>query len=103
MIVSGTGMTIPETRCSRQLQANHKLMFALQKVIILSEDVCKSGIEDSLDILFSNELMNDMGWAIVCKGKALEILKQKVDEYPSSSDYIAGMIESRLDKLKIEN
>ena len=94
MILSGTGMTIPETRASRQLQSNHKLLIALQKVIIMSEEVSRFGIGNIMDILFANQFMNEMGWAVVSKGKTLDILKQKVDEYPSSSDYIDGLIEN---------
>lgn len=94
IIVSGSGLTIPATRETRQLQSNHLMFVALQKAIIFSEDMCRSGINDSLDVLFANEYMNNMGWAVVCKGRAVDILKFKVDHYPSSTDFIDGMIEN---------
>jgi len=93
-VVSGVGSTIPETRASRQSKSNHKILVALQKTLICSDEKCRSGINDILDILFTNEYMNDMSWAVVCQGKAIDMLGQQVDDYPSSSDYIDGMIEN---------
>jgi len=97
MNVSGAGKTIPATRSARQFQANHKFIAALQKVSIFSEDMSREGIKNTIDILFSNQFMNDMGWMVVCKGKALDVLKQEVDYYPSASDYLEGMIENSKD------
>jgi Ger(x)C family germination protein len=93
-VISGYGQTINETRSSRQMGSNRRFVSALEKVIIFSEDLIRNDINSDIDILFSNANLNDMGWLVVCKGKALDIIKQKVDGSPSSSDYISEMISN---------
>lgn len=94
MIMSGKSNTATDTRASRQMQSNHKFIAALQKVVILGEDMGRFGIENSTDLLFSNQFMNDMSWLVVCKGKAMDTLQYKVDDFPSSADYIDGLIDN---------
>ncbi len=93
-VLSGKGTFLPETRENRQLKGNHKFIYGLEKVMLVSEAVARNGIGNLLDILFSNQYMHDMGWLIVCKGKAADYLSLKVGDYPSSSDYIEGMINN---------
>lgn len=94
ILIGGTDKNIPETREVRQLKSNHKFIYGLQKVMIFSEDVARNGIENSLDMLFTNQYMHDMGWLVICKGRAGDILGLKVDDYPASADYIKGMIDN---------
>jgi Ger(x)C family germination protein len=93
-VISGYGNTINQTREARQFGDNRRFISALEKVIILSEDTVTNGITNDIDILFSNPYMNDMGWIVVCKGKAVDILKQEIEGAPSSSDYISGLIKN---------
>lgn len=94
IILDGEGKNFLETREQRQLKANHKTIIGMEKVILYSEDIAKNGLSAPLDILFSNPFISDMGWLVICKGKAVDILKFKVADYPTSADYIEGMIES---------
>ncbi|MCX7746335.1 MAG: Ger(x)C family spore germination protein [Clostridia bacterium] len=98
MIISGTGLNMPATREARQLKSNHRFIYGLQKVIIFSEEVARSSFRQSLDMLFSNQFINDMGWLAVSKGRALDILTVKVDEYPTSADFIEGLIQFNRDQ-----
>jgi Ger(x)C family germination protein len=94
IILKGTGSTIPETRTTRQTLSSKRFMVGLQKVFIFSEDVSNLGLNPVIDIMFTNQDMNDMGWAVICKGKALDMLQYKVSDFPASSDYIDGMVDS---------
>ena len=94
IIIEGTGNNIPDTRSARQNSSSKELFLGLQKVFIFSEDIATYGINPVADILFVNQDMNDSAWIIICKGKALDMLKFKVEDAPTSSDHINGMIES---------
>lgn len=93
-ILEGIGMNIPDTRSTRQTIGSKEFMVGLQKVFIFSEAVATKGINPIADILFSNQDMNDSAWVVVCKGKALDMLKFKVEDATTSADHINGMIES---------
>ncbi len=103
IIIEGIGKDIPETRATRQQMSSKKFMVGLQKVLIYSNDFATAGINSSIDILFSNQDMNDMGWAVVFKGKGKDLLKYKIDEFPTSSDYINGMVESSKEQNFMSN
>lgn len=94
LTVSGIGRNTPITRELRQTKINHKFLFGMEKVILYSEDTAKNGLEAPIDALFSNQYISDMGWMVICKGKAMDILKLKIGDFPTSSDFIQGMIET---------
>lgn len=94
VILEGIGKNIPETRSTRQTIASKEFLLGLQKVFIFSEAVATYGINPIADIMFSNQQMNDATWMVVCKDKALDMLKFKVEDAVSSSDHIDGMMDS---------
>lgn len=99
IIIEGLGTNIGETRETRQIRSNQKSMLGLEKIILLNEDLAKNGIGSLVDILFSNQNISDMAYVAIVKGKALDMLKLKVSDFPTSSDYIEGLIEAS----KIQN
>jgi Ger(x)C family germination protein len=90
----GLGSTLAETRATRQTMSNKAFMLGLQKVLILSQTIATDGLNPIIDILFSNQDLNDSGWIVVSKGRAEDLLAYKVADFPTSSDYINGMIGS---------
>ncbi|MBU3143663.1 Ger(x)C family spore germination protein [Clostridium sp. CF012] len=93
-ILEGIGKSIAETRASRSTISSKEFLLGLQKVFIFSEAASINGINPIADIIFSNQQMNDATWLVVCKGKAIDMLKFKVDDAITSSDHIDGLIES---------
>jgi Ger(x)C family germination protein len=93
-VTSGTQKTLGQTRQNRQLKVDKKFLIGLEKVDIISEDQAKEGIRNILDILFNNPSANDTALVAVCGGDAKDILEYPIHGYPSSSDYIEGMIKS---------
>ena len=93
-ILEGIAKNIPDTRSNRQTISSKEFMLGLQKVFIFSEAVATNGISPIVDILFTNQDMNDSAWLVVCKGKALDLLKFKVEDAATVADHINGMIES---------
>ncbi|MCY6355251.1 Ger(x)C family spore germination protein [Clostridium sp. ZS2-4] len=93
-VIDGTGKTIIATRDERQRKSNKKFVAGLEKIIIFSEDFARYSIRNVINTTFANPHANDKIWVIVCKGKAIDLLKFKVIGYPSSADYIEGIIEN---------
>lgn len=91
-VITGKGDTLGETRESRQLKLDKKLLLGLEKVVLASEETARYGIEPWLDILFSNPNVNDTGYFVVCKGKTEDMMNLKINGYPSSGDYIEGIV-----------
>lgn len=103
VVLEGIGNNIPDTRSTRQTTSSKQFLLGLQKVFILSEAVATYGINPIIDIMFSNQQMNDSTWMVVCKDKALDMLKFKVEDAATSSDHIDGMIESSTEQNFMHN
>lgn len=93
-VITGKSFSIIGTREIRALKQDKKFLLGLEKVYILSEDSAIEGISEVIDVLFRNPEINDTAYMIICKGKAEDLLKLKVPQYPSSCDYIEGIIKN---------
>lgn len=90
----GIQQSIGQTRQNRQLHIDKEFLIGLEKVDLIGEEMARNGIGNLLDILFNNPSANDTALVAVCRGEAKDILEYPIDGYPSSSDYIEGMIKS---------
>lgn len=93
-IRKGEAFTPSETRENRQLISNKQYILGLEKVYIMGENIALYGLASSMEVFFRNPYTNDGGYVAVCHGKSEEILKYRVEGYPSSSDYIEGMLKN---------
>lgn len=109
MLKTGTASSIGETRQTRALLDDKQNILGLEKVYIISEEQAVNSIRNVIEILYRNPNLNDTGYITICKGKAADILKYEINGYPSSSDYIEGLIKNSLfynffsDEYKIMN
>ena len=94
-ILTGEGISMGETRQERHTKSNKKDLTGQEKVYILSDTFAEAGIGPVLNIVYKNPLANNTSFFTVCKGDSLDILEYKIPGYPSSSDYIEGMIRNR--------
>ena len=90
----GTGSNLAETRQTRQLMDDKQSILGLEKVFVLSQDTASYGIKSIIDLLFRNSNLNATAYTMVCKGKAADILGMNIKGYPSSADYIQGLIKN---------
>lgn len=93
-IRKGDAFTPAETRENRQLISNKQYILGLEKVYIMGENMAIYGLRTPMEVFFRNPFTNDAGYTVVYHGKPEEILKYRVEGYPSSSDYIEGMLKS---------
>jgi len=96
IILEGIGSTIGETREERQIKSNRKFILGTEKVLIISNEAAEKGIQNIINILFSNPLANDKAFAVVFSGNTKEALELNIKGYPSSADYTEGMLESSI-------
>ena len=104
---TGTGSSISETRQTRQLTDNKQSILGLEKIFVLSQDIATYGIKNIIDLLFRNPNLNATAYAMVCKGNSSDVLGMNIKGYPSSADYIQGLIKNSVyynffsDKYKV--
>ena len=91
-IIKPKANSIGETREERQLKSSKQFTIGTEKMAIIGEEQASYGILNIINILFSNPNINDLDIFSVCKGKAEDILRFKVEGYPSSADYMQGMV-----------
>lgn len=95
-VLKSTGRNIGETRNERQRKSNKKFLLGVEKLYIASEAYAQQGIDNMIDILVNNPTVSDRSPTIVFNGKIEELLKYKIEGYPSSGDYIEGMIKNSM-------
>lgn len=92
----GEAYTVPETRENRQLIEDKQNILGLEKLYIFSEEQSRNGLLPCMEILLRNPNINDKGYVVVCKGKAYDILNLRVKGYPSSADYLEGLLKNSI-------
>jgi len=66
----------------------------LEKIFVMSQETASYGINNMIDIQLRNPNLNATAYSMVCKGKASDILGLNIKGYPSSADYIEGLIKN---------
>lgn len=95
-VLKSKGRNLGETRNDRQRKSNKKFLLGSEKLYVASEAYARDGIENMIDILVNNPQVSDRSPTIVFNGKSEELLKYKIEGYPSSGDYIDGMLKNSM-------
>ena len=95
-LITATADSIGETKQVRQLEDDKQSILGLEKIFVLSEETSVYGIRTMMDILLRNQYLNDTAYVMVCKGKASDILALNIKGYPSSGDFIEGLIRNSI-------
>lgn len=93
-IKTGKAASIGETRQVRQLTDDKQTILGLEKILVVGEQQAMAGFSEGIEALFRNPYLNDTAYAVVCKGKAINMLDLKIKGFPSSADYIEGLIKN---------
>lgn len=88
------GKNIGEINQKRQEKLNKKFVQGQERIVLIGEEYAKNGVKTMIDDRFRNAEINDMVFAVVCKGKPEDYLKQKIKGYNSSAEYIEGLVEN---------
>ncbi|MBU3101116.1 MULTISPECIES: Ger(x)C family spore germination protein [Clostridium] len=93
-VINSTATTFGQTRQTRQLIDDKESILGSEKVVVESEESVLYGIRNMIDILFRNPYLNDTAYIVVCKDKASNMLEMNIKGYPSSGDFIEGLIKN---------
>jgi Ger(x)C family germination protein len=91
-VIISAGDSFGMAREHRMQLSNKSSISGSEKVYIIGEQYARIGMRPTIDIIFKNPRVNDTGIYVVSKNKSSEIMKYEVLGYPSSSDYIEGII-----------
>ncbi|MBU3190208.1 Ger(x)C family spore germination protein [Clostridium bowmanii] len=93
-VIKSTAANLGQTRQVRQLIDDKESILGSEKLVVESEEAAVFGIRNMIDILFRNPYLNDTAYMVVSKDKAADILNMNIKGYPSSGDFIAGLIKN---------
>jgi Ger(x)C family germination protein len=93
-VKNGLGLSPAKTRENRQLISNKQYILGLEKIYLYSEERASEGILNPIEAHFRNPYTNDNGYVAISHYKPEEIFNLKIAGYPSSADYIDGMIKN---------
>lgn len=85
---------ISEARNDRQRKIDRRFVVGLEKIDIITEKYARYGVRNMVDVLFINPLVNDTAYVVVCKNDIPSILDYKISGFPTSGDYIEGMVKN---------
>lgn len=90
----GKSSGLIEARNDRQRRIDRSFVVGLEKVDILTERYARYGIRNMVNVLFINPLVNDTAYVVVSKNDLPSILEYKIPGFPTSADYIEGMVKN---------
>ncbi|MDW8802815.1 Ger(x)C family spore germination protein [Clostridium sp. A1-XYC3] len=94
MVLTGSASTIAQTRQERHVKSNKKEILGQEKIFLISDEYAEFGIKGLLDSFYKNPTTNNASYILICKGKSLPYLEHEIPGYPSSSDFMEGLVEN---------
>lgn len=96
-VLSGSASSFGESRQELHKKSNRRDITGQEKVCVVSDKFAESGLNPLLNIIYKNPVSNSTAFFTVCQGDSLKILQHNIPGYPSSLDYIEGMIRNSKD------
>jgi len=102
-VLDVVGHTIDDALMNLQQQISNKLFFGHLRVIIVSEDVAKLGLENINDYFRRNSEVRRMAWMLIAKGSAEALMKAapKLERVPTA--YLLATMDSAVRMGKFPN
>jgi spore germination protein KC len=93
-IMSVTGRTVTDASNNLQMRLNQRLFLGHTRVLALSEEIAKEGIQDIMDGFRREPQIRRLLWPIVVKGKASTLLEVKPELEQIPVVFLMGLIEN---------
>ncbi|WP_409177938.1 Ger(x)C family spore germination protein [Brevibacillus fortis] len=93
-IMSVTGRTVTDASNNLQMRLNQRLFLGHTRVLALSEEVAREGIQDIMDGFRREPQIRRLLWPIVVKGKASTLLEVKPGLEQIPVVFLMGLIEN---------
>lgn len=96
-VLTGSATSLGATRQELHKKSNKIDITGQEKVYVLSDKFAASGLDPLLNIIYKNPMSSNVAFFTVCKGDSLKIIKYNIPGYPSSLDYLEGMVRNAKD------
>lgn len=93
-LLDAKGSSTVEARIDRQLHSGKSFCLGTEKTYVFSKKISYTGISSALDGLLNNTQVPNRALFITTSNAPKDILALNVPGYPSSSDYIDGLMNS---------
>lgn len=94
LIFKEQGRSLGEVIQKRQEVMNQKFVQGHERIVLVSEDYARYGLNTLIEDRFRNSEVNDIVQMAVCKGKPEDYLKYVVPGYNNASEYMERLIEA---------
>src|SRR5690606_25222107 len=74
-VIDSVGHTLDDALMNLQQQISSRLFFGHLRVIVISEDVAKKGLQNVNDYLRRDSEVRRMAWMMISKGNAMEVME----------------------------
>lgn len=88
------GLTPGQTDQNRQRMLDKVFVYGTDRIFVIGEEYATYGITSILEERARNPYTTDMAFAMISRGKAEDILKFRMKNYTSTSEYLEGLMES---------
>lgn len=93
-IMSATGRTVSDAASNLQLRLNQRIFLGHTRILAISEQVARKGIEDIMDGFRREPQIRRLMWPIVVKGQASTLLEIKPELAQIPVVFLMDLIES---------
>ncbi|WP_429843005.1 Ger(x)C family spore germination protein [Brevibacillus sp. FIR094] len=93
-IMSVTGRTVTDASNNLQMKLNQRLFLGHTRILAVSEEVARKGIQDIMDSFRREPQIRRLLWPIVVRGKASTLLEIKPRIEPIPVVFLMGLIEN---------
>ncbi|MFF0827536.1 Ger(x)C family spore germination protein [Brevibacillus sp. NPDC003359] len=93
-IMSVTGRTVTDASNNLQMRLNQRLFLGHTRILALSEEIARKGIQDIMDSFRREPQIRRLLWPIVVRGKASTLLEIKPRIEPIPVVFLMGLIEN---------
>jgi spore germination protein KC len=85
LVISSTGKTIADTMNALQMQLAERLFFGQLRIIIVNQDLARTGIHDIQDFLHRNAESRRLAWLLISTGSAKDAMEAqpKLERVPT--------------------
>ena len=93
-ILTSTGYTVFEAIRNATMQSSRKLFLSQNKVLVIGEEMARSGVAPLLDLFNRDSEPRRLTWLLIAKGKAGDIIHAEHEQEKIPAKAIEGMVTS---------
>lgn len=93
-VLSSTGYTVFDAARNATMQSDRRLFFPQNKIIVIGEEMARTGISPLLDFFDRDPEPRRLSWLLIAKGKASDVIHAQHEQEKIPAKAIEGMIKT---------